>query len=640
MKKKLLTAFLFGVFTVCLILLAACGGGGNQGENPNGNNPTPPPVNDGKVAVIWYDATGTTDVSQMSKLKEERVEKGTTLTAYTPEKEGGYEFMKWYATPTKSVEFDFTKIINEDTSVFAGFTKQQEDTRDFYIVGSGTSQLMFTSDWGKATSDEHKLTKTEGKNEYTITLDLMKDDVFQFAIDKDWHNQRGFGYLPVTKLEDGTAAFSGEGSPYSDSAKKTNIKVETAGNYTLTLTTYPGDDYYDTKDPYYTEATKESYNMGTYDTITWVRNGDVLETDVTVKNFYIKGQYITAWGDLFNNSTRMTKDGDIYSISVWLKANDQIMFHTGVTKITTADDGTKTKKTTSAAPYIKNINLTDESLEYVEKQGGSNIKTKADGRYDFTYDSASEEVKRLSVKYTACEATAMDYYLDGNIGANGAWNEFVKSPENYKLIEGTGRNAGKFTITKQLEAGQTIQIRACAAGETPTTDNTAGNLYQFDYTNKPGAAFEMVSFTDNNIKVVTAGYYDITIDGYSKIITFKKNTNSPDTLDIYLVGQGINNWEHNFSALYKFKLSADQKSYEFTFTVGAVAMQFGIRVYPKGSTEGDGEYHAYDDIGTAGDANSKFTKIESFGADFGCTTAGKYKIVYTIETGKIDFYNA
>ena len=46
-----------------------------------------------------------------------------------------------------------------------------------------------------------------------------------------------------------------------------------SGNYTFTLTTYPGEDVYDTEDSYYTEETKENFNMNPYDTITWTYNG-------------------------------------------------------------------------------------------------------------------------------------------------------------------------------------------------------------------------------------------------------------------------------------------------------------------------------------------------------------------------------
>ena len=74
--------------------------------------------------------------------------------------------------------------------MYAGFTEYQEDTRDWYLLGSGTSKLLAASDWGKNITDDHKLTKTSGKNEFSITLDLLKDDEFQFG-GLEWIHKRG-----------------------------------------------------------------------------------------------------------------------------------------------------------------------------------------------------------------------------------------------------------------------------------------------------------------------------------------------------------------------------------------------------------------------------------------------------------------
>ena len=70
------------------------------------------------------------------------------------------------------------------------------------------------------------------KNVYTYTLDLNKGDEFQFAINTDWHNQRGVGYLNETKLADGTEAFSGSSTIGDNSNYRLNIKCEYSGNYT------------------------------------------------------------------------------------------------------------------------------------------------------------------------------------------------------------------------------------------------------------------------------------------------------------------------------------------------------------------------------------------------------------------------
>ena len=50
---------------------------------------------------------------------------------------------------------------------------------------------------GKCDKSRTYLEKAE-VNEYKITLDLYEGDQFQFAINSEWENQRGFEYLDTT----------------------------------------------------------------------------------------------------------------------------------------------------------------------------------------------------------------------------------------------------------------------------------------------------------------------------------------------------------------------------------------------------------------------------------------------------------
>lgn len=454
--------------------------------------------------VTYYDAT---DKDNPTVLKTEQVASGSTASEYTPTKEGGYEFVDWFATPSKTIEYDFSSKVTGNVSVFAGFTKYTVDTRQFYIVGSGTSSLLYTSNWGKVITDDMKLTKAADKNEYTITLDLKKGDQFQFAIDSSWSNKRGFGYMTTTTLSDGTTAFSGEGSVYSDSAKGSNIKVELDGNYTLTLKTYPNEDYYNTSGTGYTEATKEVYNYGTYDRITWTRNGAVQETDAAITRYYIKGAGITKWKDMYNSSTMLTAEGSSHKLSVYLKEGEEFMFTSLVTKIV---DGVSSSSV--GATYIKAGNLDAGSKQYVSGDSG-NITAKAAGLYTFTYN---EDTAVLSVTFdSSYTSAACDYYIDGDIGVNGAWNAFVTSPNDYKM---TDNGDGTYSKEVTLKAGNQIQIRSCAAGTAPTTSNTT--LYQYSYM-VANDAFSAYSADNENIKALKDGTYKITFDSYSKIITIE-----------------------------------------------------------------------------------------------------------------------
>ncbi len=601
MKKSRFTLLALGA-AVCMFLgLAACKP--QEEPEPEGNTHT----------VTFMDGE--------TVLKTEEVEDGATVTEYTPEKEG-YEFVDWFATPSKNHEYDFSSPVKEDVTIYAGFTLFTDDTREFYVLGSGTSELLFTSDWGAVITDAHKLTKADGKNEYSITMDLKEGDQFQFAIDAEWANKRGYGYLDTLTLDDGTEVFSGEGSVYDDSAKGSNIVCEYSGNYTLTLYTYPNDDYYNTSGTGYTEERKEIYNIGTYDKITWVRNGDVINDSVTITDFYIKGADITGWADMYNANTQMLNNGGTYTLSVYLKEGDQFMFTSRITKI---EDGETTYSTGSV--YIKAENLDDASAQYVGGETG-NMTALASGTYTFTYDGTT-----LSVSFDASAVPeAYDYYLDGTFDGNN-YGDFITAPDEFKMTE-TEEGSGVYTISEvTLTEGAELLIRSYLEGETADWNHTHVDYQYANMAANP--AFSAASATNNNILVLTEGVYDVSFDSYSKIITITAHTDSADTLDIYIKGSGVNGWDHGWSEDYRMKLSEDETSYEITITFTADD-DFGFELHPKGATEGYGTYLGASCMGTSGDANAVFTP-ES-GTNFVCSAAGTYKIVYNIANETMDFY--
>lgn len=605
MKKKIIAILATCAALTMSVAFAACGGG----QNPEG---------DGTYYTVTY-MDGTT------VLKTERVKSGEKPTAYTPTKDGGYEFVDWFATPSKNHKYDMNAAITGDVTVYAGFTLYTEDTREFYILGSGTSELLFTSNWGKVITDDHKLTKASDKNEYSITCDLKKGDQFQFALNSDWANKRGFGYLASLDLPDGTAVFSGQGSVYDDSAKGSNIVCEYSGNYTLTLKTYPNEDYYNTSGEGYTEERKEIYNLGTYDSIEWKRNGDVINDAVTVTDFYIKGEKITGWADMYNNSTKMVNNGGIYTMSIYLKEGDQFMFTSQVTQIESSGTTSST-----GSEYIKSNALTAESRTLVSgyTEAGGNMTAVASGMYTFTYDSTA---KTLAVTFEDETPAACDYYLDGNFGGHN-YGDFM-TDTGLKLTE-TASGSGVYEIKNvKLTKDSELLLRSYAAGETADWNHTHID-YQHAYL-AANSAFEAASDTNNNIKVKTEGVYDISFDSYSKIITITVHTDSADTLDLWVKGEGANlTWDPQFQSQYRMTLSADQLSYEYTITV-TDSVKLGIAKYAKGSQDGFGEYVGLGKIGTAGDANDKFN---NGGSDFQCSTPGTYKIVYNIAAGTVDFY--
>ena len=260
MKKKAVVWMLMGSLLISSVTLTGCGDSQDLSTEEISASTQ---VDANQHIVTFYDSDGTT------VLKTETVGHKENAERYIPEKDG-YTFVGWFATPKLTREFDFDRAITEDTGLYAGFVSYTEASREFYIVGSGTSEVLAESDWGKVVGDAQKLTKEDVENEnvYTITVELNEGDQFQFATDSSWSNQRGYGYLE-SGVESGTTYFKNAGGLGDTPAEKSNIEVEVSGKYTFVLTTYPGEDVYDEEDPYYTEETKENFNSNPYDKITW-----------------------------------------------------------------------------------------------------------------------------------------------------------------------------------------------------------------------------------------------------------------------------------------------------------------------------------------------------------------------------------
>ncbi len=330
----------------------------------------------GTFTVTFYNSDGTTVLST------EEVASGENATEYTPEKENQV-FMGWFATPSLTHNFDFTQQITEDTGIFAGFMENVEDTRSFAIVGSGTSPVLASSSWGKTINDEHRLVKSADENVYSITLDLCAGDEFQFAIDSSWSNQRGGGYIETTEL-DGKKYFSVSGG-LADNNDKSNIKCEVSGNYTITLSTYPGADVYDTENSNYTEEAKENYNSNPYDKIEWTYNGDMVEEqselDIT---YYIKGAIITGWEDKYDEQYAFTEENGVHTLVIDLEEGDEFLLTTLVTTDGNSSVGNE---------YVRYTNVTDEtSLTFVDGTASANMVAKQGGTYTFTYNPDTTEL--------------------------------------------------------------------------------------------------------------------------------------------------------------------------------------------------------------------------------------------------------
>lgn len=485
MKSKRMFFQIWLVFTAILALVGLTACSNQDGSSSEG------------ITVTFKDAENDT------VLKEERIEKGGKATSFTPEKEG-YEFLGWYGTPNLSHEFDFEAALNTDTQIFAAFTKFEADDRSFAIVGFGKSPLMLESEWGNVINQEHILEKAEGKNEYKITLDLYEGDQFQFAINSEWENQRGFGYLDTT-TKDGEEYFTNAGSLGDTSQKRSNIKVEVEGNYTFILTTNPSGDTYDSSAANYTDDTKEKFNENPYDKITWTYNGDIKEKpqDVDV-DFYIKGAEITNWQDKYNELTKMVLKDNKYTLTTYIKQDDEILFTSGINQGDEISVG---------ADYIKYSNLDSKSAELFTDSNG-NMKAKKNGTYTFSFDA---EAKILTVEYSKAFIDECEFYLKGSFSGTN-WSTEGDSKYQLKAKEGTIYTFDKLTLKKGDELGIERMI-----GNNQDYFYSYNNLSEANQDNA-NDEFETTenAFGGGNIVAKNDGEYSVEFNAYSGEIVFKK----------------------------------------------------------------------------------------------------------------------
>lgn len=572
--------------------------------------------------VTYYDGT--------TVLKTEEVEEGGYATDWEPEAKEGMEFSDWYVDAGLNRVFDFEgEAITADRNLYAGYVAVgTDDTRTWAIVGSGQGDILSSSAWGTVITDVHALEKTEGENEFTITLDLYEDDQFQFATDTSWMNQRGFGYIPLadrTMTVDGeeVTPFSGGGGIGETADKQSNIIVDYPGNYTFTLTTYPDEDYYDDN------VNNGLVSISNFDTITYEYNGPAAELSSTVTEFYIKGQDITQWGDLYNPATQMTRVGSTYTLTVYLKAGDQVMF-------TSLNVDRETGESTVGTTYINVTNLDEESASLFTA-AGNNMTVNTSGEYTFTYDADSKTLSAaLDEDATLVQA---DYYLDGSFGGL-SWNQSFYDPD-YKFAA-----AGNDVYTLdgiELAAGDEIVIQSFTQGATEESGEKLA-AYNFRYYRGTDGAFEAADADNNNynIAVVTAGTYNIEFDAYAKIITIV-----PADMQhtVYIKGSFVEGWkitDENGELIDDYKLEETSDGvFEITMTitdemVNGATWQAGLQLDT--TTGSDGTFIGAGALGedAADNANALFRP--ETGNNLTSTTAGTYRFVYDLNTGELNIY--
>lgn len=279
------------------------------------------------------------------------------------------EFLGWFETPTflETSKKDLaTATFEADTTLYGSFksTAVAEDTRAWYVVGDGTSEVIKNSAWAGADVDDaakaacQLMPTGNAVNEFAVTLDLFVGDQFQVIHDWAWDGQKGFGCF--TEI-DTTQMENGGGLGGSDSTSNINVIMD--GNYTITLTTDP--------------------DNSLQDTLIIVRNGDVASAPVVEEEktyevtdttgIVVKGSWVSDWSE---NKDLTREDGtSLFSITMDLDAGIELYFMV-------YDDG----KDTGLGMNSESV-IDDASKALLED--AYNIKVAEAGTYTFTVDAST-----------------------------------------------------------------------------------------------------------------------------------------------------------------------------------------------------------------------------------------------------------
>ncbi len=466
-RTKLIRAALFAAALALMLgLAAACKGTGEQ-----------------KYKVTFYDAT--------TVITTEEVEAGGKVAEFEPQDKdydkAGYEFRGWYATSDFTHEWSFDTAIEKDTNVYSMWSSSEEDTRLWTIAGSSSAGGPLAEiGWNGGPIEGENgniLTKTEGKNEFKITINLYAGDQWQFCIQNDegdWllddsngGGARGGQYLVENEYMDAPGTGLGDG--------QVNITVNVSGNYTLTLTTDAVDK-----------------NIGS---ITVVRNGDApaVTVDRSAYTWYIYGNSAaettaesvlagTSWGanvqSLQYSAYEMYKisDNEADGTGTWtqtwtLAEGDEFL----LAYCTLKEGGGISAQDGTMFYYTDIVEFNGEDAAFRKADGmGSNIVTVTGGTYTFT----------LTVTLDAQTNT-----LEGAIEVDKT-SDIVMSDQTWKVLGGrlsfaqaTDPATGNLSVTEEEYNAKTSVFADNKFGEggtvqqlTPVSEPAEGMAREYEIT--------------------------------------------------------------------------------------------------------------------------------------------------------------
>lgn len=492
MKKsaKVLTAFLCDALGATA--LAACNNGKGGG------------IPDGMVRVTFQD--GSREISHTD------IDKGSKVTKpETDPTKDGYEFVRWYATPSYNIAFDFDEEIEENTSVFAGFRSTAADTHTWYLAGTSKSGIFKESgDWKDGFTPENvpaaiKMEKSADKgNVYTFTSDFFKGDQFQILnTDEGWAGQVGYGYMnPDQYSTEDTSPIYGKSSPYDDNAKKQNLTVGVSGNYTVTLIV-------DANEHKLTE-------------ISYVRNGDVDDTNVTYE-YYILGEKLNEWNTANYEFTHFaTEDHINYELTIGMQDGDMFQFNSydsNESQLRWNPENCKLADDADTQAAISNI--ADKNFGV---KGGT-------GTYKYTLklgkDADNEDLLEVSAKKISDTLPEYQFYVKGNIGGDTSWEE------KHEMTKGTD---GKYSVTLDIAAGEEFMLVAADKDDIAKSVFDITNAYAYKR-----LVSKSIEYKNNNYSAKVADKFTITIDPATMFVTIDGEKDAPR---VYCIGAKgtMNKW--------------------------------------------------------------------------------------------------
>lgn len=489
------------------------------------------------VTVTWYDGR--------QILREDPVEKGSKLTAWTPEKPG-YEFLRWYSESSLSKEFNFnTTVVNEDMNIYSKWRSGNvaTDERIWYTIGSiSGSNWKFVTEkneddvWEIVPGyDKFVFERKEEKNKYEIKLTIRPNCKFRFVTNlldtSTWEgdegraemglgNLKGFEFADgknpegkgkvdctaddmeygVVKDAQGNVVFHG-GYEFNLPCSTWNIwpAEGSDGIYKFTVKTYPGDD---------------SENLVEWECI------EKLEPLESQYDMYLVGTVTgdhEMWHDDYDDAVKLARDPDNQAIWRTYLEVTNVMFPSW--SLDENPDGVA-----AASIKIKNnvTGLDCGSQGESGTKGDANIFLTA-GIWCITYEEGTD-----IVSYEKC-----DYYVVGTIRFGA---------DNYNFVVGDGRvtplmttTDGGLTYKASIGVPDMREVKGYTWLKNEQTADGAPAIYALKvaFGSSIGIS-KLYGVGDDgakNLFIGETGTYEITFDTQTEQVSFVKTSDVADVAE-------------------------------------------------------------------------------------------------------------